>query len=85
MSVVNVENETFDFHVHEQSDELFYMNEGYFHLNTDEGLIKVEAGEFIVVPKGKRHRPVVNKISWFLLIEPDGTLNRENSGELFDD
>ena len=85
LSVVNVENRTLDFHVHEQSDELFYVIEGCFHLDTDEGLIKVEAGEFIIVPKGKRHRPVVTELARFLMIELDGTLNKENSGELFEE
>ena len=84
LSIANVENRTLDFHIHEQSDELFYVIEGYFYLDTDEGLIKVEEGEFIIVPKGKRHRPVVNELARFLMIELDGTLNKEYSGNLYD-
>ncbi|MGN0608850.1 MAG: cupin domain-containing protein [Oscillospiraceae bacterium] len=85
LSVVNVENRTLDFHVHENSDELFYVIEGAFKLETDEGLIPVNAGEFIIVPKGTRHRPVVEKLTKFLMIELDGTLNKENSGDLYED
>ncbi|MCL2078089.1 MAG: cupin domain-containing protein [Oscillospiraceae bacterium] len=85
LSVVNVENRTLDFHIHEQSDELFYVIEGTFHLETDEGLIKIDAGEFIIVPKGMRHRPVVKELSKFLMIELEGTLNKENSGDLYED
>ena len=85
LSVVNVENRTLDFHVHENSDELFYVIEGSFHLEVDEGLIKVDEGELIIVPKGTRHRPVVKKLTKFLMIELNGTLNKENSGDLYED
>ena len=84
LNVVNVENRTLDFHVHEESDELFYVIEGGFHLETDEGLIKVDEGEFIIVPKGTRHRPVVKELGKFLLIELAGTLNKENNGDLYE-
>ncbi len=85
LSVVNVENRTLDFHVHENSDELFYVIEGEFNLETEEGLIPVKSGEFIIVPKGTRHRPVVTALTKFLMIEMDGTLNKENSGDLYED
>ena len=85
LSVVNVENRTLDFHIHENSDELFYVIEGEFKLETDEGLIPVKSGEFIIVPKGTKHRPVVTTLTKFLMIEMDGTLNTENSGDLYED
>lgn len=85
LSVVNVENRTLDFHVHEGSDELFYVIEGGFHLETDEGLIEVNEGEFIIVPKGIRHRPIVKSLTRFLMIELEGTLNKENSGSSYED
>ncbi|MDF1496307.1 cupin domain-containing protein [Caproiciproducens sp. CPB-2] len=77
LSVVNVENRTLDFHIHENSDELFYVIKGSFHLEVDEG-------ELIIVPKGTRHRPVVKSLTKFLMIELDGTLNKENSGDLYE-
>ena len=85
LSVVNVENRTLDFHVHENSDELFYVIEGEFSLETEDGLIPVKTGEFIIVPKGTRHRPVVTTLTKFLMIEMDGTLNKENSGDLYEE
>lgn len=85
LSVVRVADRTLDFHVHEGSDELFYVIEGGFQLETREGLIPVAAGEFIIVPKGVEHRPVVGSESKFLMIELDGTLNRENSGDSYRD
>ncbi len=85
LSVVQVENRTLNFHVHEHSDELFYVIEGSFHIDTDNGLIPINQGEFIIVPKGTRHRPVVKSLTKFLMIEMDGTLNKENSGDLYED
>jgi mannose-6-phosphate isomerase-like protein (cupin superfamily) len=46
--------------------------------------MKVNAGEFVIVPKGTRHRPVVSGLTKFLMIELSGTLNKENSGELYE-
>lgn len=85
LSVVKVENRTLDFHVHENSDELFYVIEGAFELETEEELIEVKQGEMIIVPKGTIHRPVVTKLSKFLMIELEGTLNKQNSGDSYKD
>lgn len=85
VSVVQVENRTLDFHVHEHSDELFYVIEGAFELETEEGLIPVKQGEFIIVPKGTFHRPVVKALTKFLMIELEGTLNKQNSGDKYED
>lgn len=85
LSVVQVENRTLDFHVHEKSDELFLVLEGSFHLETEDGLLEVNEGEFVIVPKGTLHRPVVGPLTKFLMIELEGTLNKENSGELYED
>lgn len=85
LSVVRVENRTLDFHVHDSSDELFYVIEGGFELETEENCIRVEEGECIIVPKGTRHRPVVKALTKFLMIELEGTLNKENSGDLYEE
>lgn len=85
LSVVRVANRTLDMHIHEGSDELFYVIEGSFQLETEEGLQRVNQGEFVIVPKGIRHRPVVGALTKFLMIELDGTLNKENSGDLYED
>ena len=85
LSAVQVENRTLDFHVHEESDELFFVIEGSFQLETEEGLLRVDEGEFIIVPKGKRHRPVVTSLSKFMMLELEGTLNKENSGDKYEE
>ncbi len=85
LSVVQVENRTLDFHVHEGSDELFYVIEGTFQIETEDGLLRVDKGEFVIVPKGTRHRPVVGALAKFMMIELEGTLNKENSGNLYEE
>lgn len=85
ISVVQVADRTLDMHVHENSDEMFCVLEGKFQLETEEGLTELKQGEFAIVPKGTKHRPVVTDLTKFLMVEFDGTLNKENSGDLYED
>lgn len=85
LSVVQVENRSLDFHIHEASDELFYVIEGSFYLEIEKERFLVNCGEFIIVPKGVKHRPVVDELTKFLMIELQGTLTKENSGELYEE
>ena len=39
LNVLQAENRTLDFHVHDNSDELFYVIEGHFELEFEDGLI----------------------------------------------
>ncbi|MCL2258361.1 MAG: GNAT family N-acetyltransferase [Cystobacterineae bacterium] len=80
MNVVAVENRTLDFHVHEDSDEMFVILDGNMQLEFDDGLVDLSVGDFIVVPKGTRHRPVCTSLVKCLLIEKTGTLTRANTG-----
>lgn len=85
LSVVQVADRTLDFHVHKTSDELFYVIEGHFVLETQEQMYPVSSNEFIIVPKGIKHRPVVTELTKFLMIELQGTLTKENSGDLYEE
>ncbi len=85
LSVVQVADRTLDFHVHEHSDELFCVLEGSFEIETDDGLQRLNAGELTVVPRGTRHRPVVGALCKFLMVELDGTLNKSNSGDQYEE
>jgi mannose-6-phosphate isomerase-like protein (cupin superfamily) len=40
--------------------------------------VQLEAGEFIVVPRGVEHKPVADEECWILLFEPASTLNTGN-------
>ncbi|MDR2016877.1 MAG: cupin domain-containing protein [Burkholderiales bacterium] len=80
LNVVQVENRTLDFHCHENSDELFYVIEGTFELEFEDGLETLNQGDVLIVPKGVRHRPVCKTLVKCLLVELDGTLNESNTG-----
>jgi len=80
LNVLQAENRILDFHVHEKSDELFYVIEGTFEIELDNGIITMEQGDIIIIPKGVRHRPICKSLVKCLLIELDGTLNNENTG-----
>lgn len=80
LNVLQAENRTLDFHVHNDSDEMFYCIEGEFDIEFDDGLTHLCQGDFIIIPKGTRHRPVCKSLVKCLLIEVEGTLNKGNTG-----
>ena len=80
LNVLQAENRTLDFHTHENSDEMFYCIEGEFDIEFEDGLTHLCEGDFIIVPKGTRHRPVCKSLVKCLLIEVEGTLNKDNTG-----
>ena len=80
LNVLRAENRTLNFHIHENSDELFYVIEGSFEIELDDGFIELNQGELIIIPKGTLHRPVCKTLVKCLLIEIGGTLNNENTG-----
>lgn len=80
INLVQVSNRTLDYHVHEGSDELFYLLEGSFTLDVADRHINMVAGDAFIVPKGTKHRPVVDDLIKLMLIDMDGALNDSNCG-----
>jgi len=80
LHVLQAENRTLDFHLHEQSDELFYCIEGEFDIEFDDGITHLCEGDLIIVPKGVSHRPICKARVKCLLIEIEGTLTNDNTG-----
>jgi len=80
LSVLQVEDRTLDFHIHEHSDELFYVIEGQFDIGLEDGLVSLKQGDLLIIPKGMRHRPVVTSRVKCLLMELEGTLDAGNTG-----
>jgi len=80
LNVLQAENRTLDFHVHDGSDELFYVIEGSFEIEFDDGLTRLNQGDLVIIPRGIKHRPVCTSLVKCLLIELDGTLNDSNTG-----
>lgn len=80
----------FTWHHHETEDEMFLVVKGRFRMEFREGNdpstqrdIWIEAGEFIVVPRGVEHRPVADEEAEVLLFEPATTLNTGNVRDEF--
>ena len=80
LTVLQAENRTLDFHVHELSDEMFYCIEGEFDIEFEDGITHLCEGDFLIVPKGVSHRPVCKTLVKCLLIEIEGTLTKMNTG-----
>jgi mannose-6-phosphate isomerase-like protein (cupin superfamily) len=79
----------FTWHHHDAEDEMFLVVKGRFRMefrqpNDDSSEpaepreVWIEAGEFIVVPRGVEHRPVADEEAEVLLFEPASTLNTGN-------
>lgn len=68
----------FDFHFHENEDELFYVVKGSFDMEFRDRAITVHEGEFIIVPRGTEHRPNAKEEVEVMLFEPASTLNTGN-------
>lgn len=66
----------FVWHHHDNEDELFLVVAGNLTIELrDQPAIRLEAGEFVIIPRGVAHRPVVETECHVLLFEPAGTLN----------
>ncbi len=68
----------FVWHHHDQEDELFLVVQGKLVIRLKDGDIRVEAGEFVIIPKGVEHCPVAEEEVLVLLLEPKTTLNTGN-------
>jgi mannose-6-phosphate isomerase-like protein (cupin superfamily) len=68
----------FVWHHHEQEDELFYVIKGSFDMHLRDRVITVNAGEFIIMPRGVEHKPVAAEEVEIMLFEPASTLNTGN-------
>ncbi len=68
----------FVWHHHEAEDELFLVVKGSLRIKFRDREVRLEEGEFIIVPKGVEHLPVAEEEVHVLLLEPKSTLNTGN-------
>ena len=73
----------FEWHHHEQEDELFLVIKGDLTIRLRDGEVslgdvKLGEGEFCIVPRGVEHQPVAEEEAHILLFEPATTLNTGN-------
>ena len=69
VKVVKFQGE-FVWHSHADEDEMFLVIEGSFRMDFRDSSVTLNAGEFIVVPRGVEHRPVAEREVHVLLFEP---------------
>ncbi len=73
----------FVWHHHDDEDELFLviagqLTMGYRDTSGAEQTLVVDAGEFVVIPRGVEHCPSADVETHVLLFEPAGTINTGN-------
>jgi mannose-6-phosphate isomerase-like protein (cupin superfamily) len=56
-------------HDHKDEDELFYIIKGKFRIELEEGIIEINPGKLVVIPKGKKHRPFADEETWIVVFE----------------
>ncbi len=69
----------FIWHDHREEDELFFIYKGSLVMEMENETVYLEEGDFYIVPKGVRHRPVAEEECWVMLIEPKTT---QHTGEV---
>ena len=68
----------FDWHHHENEDELFLCVRGSLDILLRETTIHLDEGDIFIVPRGVEHKPVAREEAHILLLEPQTTLNTGN-------
>jgi mannose-6-phosphate isomerase-like protein (cupin superfamily) len=68
----------FEWHHHAGEDELFLVHRGSFRMEFRDRTVTLNAGDFLIVPRGVEHRPVADEEVEVILFEPASTLNTGN-------
>ncbi len=63
----------FVWHKHDTEDELFLVVSGTLTIKLRDKDIRLEHGEFLIVPKGVEHKPVSENEAHVLVFEPKST------------
>ena len=72
--LVKIQNE-FTWHMHEDTDETFFVLDGRMGIEFENQTIELDAGEMIVIPRGMKHKPFAKKEAKIMLVEPKGVIN----------
>jgi len=70
-------------HQHENEDEMFLVIEGKLLMELENKSLEIKPGEFVVIPKKTKHRPIAVGEVKVLLFEPNTTLNTGNTESKF--
>lgn len=72
----------FVFHKHDMEDELFMVIKGSLTIEMRDKTVRVNEGEFYIVPKGVEHKPIAKEEVHVLLFEP---LSTKHTGDVIAD
>ena len=72
--LVKIKDE-FVWHKHKDTDEVFIVVEGKINIEFEDQIVELNAGEMIIVPKGKKHKPYATEEAKIMLVEPRGIIN----------
>ena len=65
----------FVWHKHDAEDEMFLVVKGSITIRLRDGDVRLNEGEFVIVPRGVEHMPVAEEEAHVLLFEPKTVLN----------
>jgi len=65
----------FVWHHHDADDELFLVVKGQLQIRLRDRDLRLSEGDFVIIPHGVDHQPVVETEAQVLLVEPKTTLN----------
>ncbi len=68
----------FVWHHHADEDEMFLVVKGHLRIELRDGVVELDPGEFVIVPRGVEHRPVADEEVHCVLIEPKSVVNTGN-------
>ena len=65
----------FVWHSHAETDELFFVLRGELGIEFRDGLQRIGAGEFLIVPRGVEHRPFAETECEIMILDREGEPN----------
>jgi len=68
----------FVWHKHEETDELFMVNNGVLRVDFRDGPVFVNSGQMLIVPKGIEHKTHADEECELIMFEPETTLFKGN-------
>ena len=74
VKAVKVQGE-FVWHDHPSEDELFFVVKGRLRIRLRDGEVRLDPGEFAIIPHGIEHLPIAEEEAQVLLLESKSTVN----------
>lgn len=65
----------FEWHVHQDTDKVFFTLEGEMIIDFRNGQVKISKGEMFILPKGVEMKPSAEKECHIMLVEPRSVVN----------